>query len=309
MTTRPRAALAALLLMVGVPTAIAGIGRDQSADAPTSRARYVAVGDSFTSGVGIPRQSGFPADCGRSDHNYPSLVAARLGIAAGDFRDVSCSGATIGELTAPQFTRSGLNPAQFGALSSSTRLVTIGIGSNDVDFIGMLQRCVTETAPDDFVNSGTGTTPGAPCRGQYVRDGADRAAQSIAAAGDRLYDALREVDRRAPKARVYVVGYPAILPADSAACGLEIPLARGDVTYFREKEQQLYATLDERTRAAGAVYVDTYTPSRDHHACSAPNTRWIEPLQPAAPAAALHPNARGESGMAAEVLRAVNRNG
>ena len=35
---------------------------------------YVALGDSYTSGPLIPNQHGEPIDCGRSDHNYPSLV-------------------------------------------------------------------------------------------------------------------------------------------------------------------------------------------------------------------------------------------
>jgi hypothetical protein len=36
--------------------------------------------------------------------------------------------------------------------------------------------------------------------------------------------------------------------------------------------------LRQRARAAGAVYVDTYTPSLGHDACSGPARRWIEPL-------------------------------
>ncbi|MGW7017370.1 SGNH/GDSL hydrolase family protein, partial [Streptomyces sp. NPDC054951] len=47
--------------------------------------RYVALGDSYTSGPLIPRQ--VDANCARSDHNYPSIVAARLRNAT--FKDVS----------------------------------------------------------------------------------------------------------------------------------------------------------------------------------------------------------------------------
>jgi hypothetical protein len=35
---------------------------------------YVALGDSYTSAPLVPNQHGDPIDCGRSDHNYPSLV-------------------------------------------------------------------------------------------------------------------------------------------------------------------------------------------------------------------------------------------
>ncbi|MGW3466325.1 SGNH/GDSL hydrolase family protein, partial [Streptomyces olivaceoviridis] len=47
---------------------------------PGRASAYVALGDSYTSGPGIPRQ--VDAACARSDHNYPSLVAARRQVAA-----------------------------------------------------------------------------------------------------------------------------------------------------------------------------------------------------------------------------------
>ncbi|MFF9776311.1 hypothetical protein ACF1HJ_21960 [Streptomyces sp. NPDC013978] len=77
------------------------------------------------------------------------------------------------------------------------------------------------------------------------------------------------------------------------------------MTHLREKEQQLNDVLRERAEAEGAVYVDTYTVSEGHDACSAEDTCWIEPLAPSSPAAAVHPNARGEEGMADAVLRAL----
>ncbi|MFF0013030.1 hypothetical protein [Streptomyces sp. NPDC005374] len=67
--------------------------------------------------------------------------------------------------------------------------------------------------------------------------------------------------------------------------------------------QWLNAELRKRAGAAGAGYVDTYTPSEGRDACSAQGTRWIEPLVPKSPAAAVHPNERGERGMAEAVLR------
>ncbi|UIX28718.1 hypothetical protein [Streptomyces sp. GQFP] len=55
----------------------------------------------------------------------------------------------------------------------------------------------------------------------YVSDGADEVTARIDAAGERLAGALSEVRRRAPRAEVYVVGYPAIRrscrPAGTAA--------------------------------------------------------------------------------------------
>ena len=67
--------------------------------------------------------------------------------------------------------------------------------------------------------------------------------------------------------------------------------------------------LRQDAQAAGAGYVDTYTPSVGHDACSDPASRWLEPLLPASPAAPLHPNAAGEQGMADAVIRAITGNG
>ena len=103
--------------------------RKASAPAPvTADSSYVALGDSYTAGPGVPDRTGTPAGCDRSDRNYPSLVARELGIGSADFRDMSCSGATIADLSAAQSTDDGDNPAQLSALSGTTRLVTLGIG-------------------------------------------------------------------------------------------------------------------------------------------------------------------------------------
>ncbi|MEV0737586.1 SGNH/GDSL hydrolase family protein [Streptomyces sp. NPDC050549] len=270
----------------------------------TSKGPYVALGDSYTAGPGITDPTGTPAGCDRSAGNYPALVAAELGLKGGKFRDVSCSGATTADLTAAQHTDNGTNPPQLRALSSDTRLVTVGIGGNDIGFSKLIKRCVTMGALYQLTGSGKYFTENAPC----ARDadaGSDTVEKQPTAAGDRLTRILTEVKRRAPEARVYVVSYPAILPADSADCGRGMSLAPGDVTYLREKEQQLNTALRQRASEAGVGYVDTYTPSTGHNACTAKNTRWIEPLAPENPAAPVHPNARGERGMADAVLRAV----
>ncbi|HVW32598.1 MAG TPA: SGNH/GDSL hydrolase family protein, partial [Acidimicrobiia bacterium] len=62
--------------------------------------RYVALGDSYTAGPGVPNQVPEAGGCRRSDHNYPHLVAAALHLT--DFHDVSCSGARTDHMTAAQ---------------------------------------------------------------------------------------------------------------------------------------------------------------------------------------------------------------
>ena len=307
-------------LACGVLVTAVSIGQNSDGDGDNAQAKkaaasasvstplkgpYVALGDSYTSGPKIPPQTGDPAGCDRSGRNYPSVVAKELGIKAADFRDVSCSGATITDLTTPQSTDHGTNPAQLSALSASTRVVTLGIGGNDIGFSSMMTKCVATGSLFKLADRLTDVTDNAPCKEKYTSGDTDEVAQKIRATGDRLARALTEIDRRAPQARVYVVGYPAILPAEGTECGRELPLTPGDVTFLRQKQQELNTMLGDRARATGATYIDTYAPSTGHDACSPAGTRWIEPLRPSSPAAVVHPNERGERGMATAVLSAM----
>ena len=265
---------------------------------------YVALGDSYTSAPGVPDQTGTPAGCQRSDHDYPALVARNLKLTGHQVHDVSCSGAQIADLTTAQPTDNGTNPAQLAALSTATALVTLGIGGNDIDFAAVLTRCVELDLIPTLV--GNAASDMAPCRANYTSDGLDQIHQKIQTAADNLAEALAQIKQRAPHARVYVVGYPALLPSGGAECAHTLGITPGDVAFLNTEELTLNSMLQQHARSAGAVYVDTYTASLGHDACSAPATRWIEPLIPSAPAAPMHPNATGEQGMADAVTRTIN---
>ena len=75
--------------------------------------------------------------------------------------------------------------------------------------------------------------------------------------------------------------------------------------YLRDKEKELNAMLATQAAAAGATYVDVYTPSIGHDACQLPGVRWVEPMVPLSPAAPVHPNALGMQGMAAVLAGAI----
>ncbi|MGW4649335.1 SGNH/GDSL hydrolase family protein [Kitasatospora sp. NPDC004289] len=287
--------LIAPVLLAGCTAAGGGAPSAEGSTAPPPAAapvgRYVAMGDSYTSGLGVPPQGGDPAGCFRSGVNYPALVAREL--KAADFADVSCSSARTPDLTAPQKVRGGVNPAQFDALSPATRLVTLGIGANDAGFMEVLTRC------------GMAALGGRGCRAEFAAEGgADEVSGRIAAAGEKVGAALAELKRRAPQARVLVVGYPELFPADPAGCAQALPgVAAADVAYLTEKQRELAAELRRRTEAAGAAYVPTSVPGRDM--CAGPAARWVEPLDAAGGLSPLHPNAAGERGMADAVLAAV----
>ena len=262
---------------------------------------YVALGDSYTAGPDIPYPTGPTGGCGQSSSSYPNLVARSLGL---QLTDMSCSSATITSLIAPQPTGNGTNPAQLSALSTATRLVTLGIGGNDVGWTGIITRC-TELDLIPALMPGSATSGLTPCQDYYTPGGADQIHQRIQAVAGQLAQALTQIRQRPPHARVYVVGYPDLFPAAGSACAYTLGITAGDIAFLNTEELRLNAMLQQKARAAGDGYVDTYTPSEGHDACAAEANRWIEPLLPAAPAAPLHPNAVGEQGMADAVVQAI----
>jgi lysophospholipase L1-like esterase len=250
----------------------------------------VALGDSYTSGPGIPAQ--VDANCARSDRNYPSLVAA--GRKVSTFTDVSCSGATTAEMWQAQ----GTNGPQLDAVRRDTDLVTLQIGGNDVGFGPIIGTCARLAAQD---------LTGNPCERSYEATGYDRLTLAIAQTAPKVARVLRAVHTRAPHARVVVVGYPDLLPDDGTGCFPQVPFAQGDFAYLRDTEKRLNLMLRLVAAVNRADYVDTYGPTVGHDMCTSPADRWIEPLQPAAPAAPAHPNARGEQAMAQAVLNRLDR--
>jgi len=117
--------------------------------------RYVALGDSYSSGEGNPPFIS-PTDtsldkCHRSGQAYGPLVQAFLNIPASDFTFSACSGAVMADLVANlsdadgQYTegRQLDEIASLGQPSLSTGLITLSIGGNDAGFPFILQACIS----------------------------------------------------------------------------------------------------------------------------------------------------------------------
>lgn len=281
-----------LPLVVVAVAAVSTAGAVPAAGAPLATqapsVSYVALGDSYTAGPGIPRQTS--SVCARSDRNYPSLLAEELGAAG--FTDVSCSGARTDDLTGKQF---GYVPPQLDALDPATTLVTLGIGGNDIGFGEIALTCGSLGRTDPA---------GSPCTRHYTRDGRDRIAERIAELRERLESVLHGVADRT-SAAVYVVGYPRILPEEGSCVGPNMPIAAGDYAYLAAKTRELNAAMADAAADQDARYVDTYRPSEGHDVCADADERWVEGAKPTSPAAALHPNAEGMRGMADAVLAAL----
>jgi len=259
--------------------------------APAARAAdWVGLGDSYAAGPLIPDQSLSPLGCLRSSRNFAHLAAARAGMS---LADVSCSGATTADMTAPQSTDAGTNPPQFDALSASTKVVSLQISGNDIGFTEILENCVTY---NPFAH---------PCKDRYDAGGTDQISARIAAAAPKVAAVLSGIKARSASARILVVDYAAILPESGSGCWPQVPLAYADVPYLRAKEKELNGMLRTQAAAAGATFVDDYTASIGKDACKSPMVRWVEPLVPVNAAAPFHPNARGESGVSDSVSAAL----
>jgi hypothetical protein len=262
--------LLCITTLVGALIALAAAPSLAGASVP-----YVSLGDSFTSGPFIlPFASGAPLDCLQSARDYSHLTASALGLS---LSDVSCSGATTSNFSTAQYSD---QPPQFNALSSSTQVVSVGIGGNDNGlFLSTLITCGAEDLVFPF---------GTPCKSTY----GNKLAEKIAADGPVVGAALAHVHAVSPSAKVFVVGYPDILP-QSGNCWPTVPLTTGDTAYLNNMEKELNAMLKSQASSNGATYVDTYTPSVGHDACKSLSVRWVEPLLPESDAFSVHPNEKG----------------
>lgn len=259
---------------------------------------YVALGDSYTSAPLVPNQHGDPIDCGRSDHNYPSLVSAAFGFET--FVDVSCGSAETKHMTEPQtgLPLGGTNPPQFNALRADATVVTVGIGGNDAGLVGVGQKCseLGLTAP-----------MGTACRDYWAPGGNDQITARIEATKPKIAAVLQGIHQRSPTARVAIVGYPDVLPKNGESCHPMVPLSPDDIRYIDEKIVQINAMIAGQAAANNADFVDTYADSGGHDVCKLPPERWFEGLVPTEPAYPMHPNAKGEESMAKSTIDVLSR--
>ncbi len=285
---------AALLPVVPLLLALLVACQDGNGGPPgRSYDTYVALGDSFTSGGGLPRPVPDSGPCQQSRLSYPHLVAQELGAR---LHDASCGGASTENGTTAQ-PRPGAAPwpPQLDSLRSGTDLVTVGLGYNDLGFFPSLALgCASVAATDPT---------GAPCQQRGSRDGLPDLERLPAQIGDRVEELLDLVRDRAPSADVLVVGYPQLVP-ESGTCSA-LPLADGDYAFVRERLAVLDDALRSAAEAAGATFVDVLDASEGHDICAG-DRAWVAGARPApGTAAPYHPLALGQRAMADLVLDAL----
>lgn len=255
-TRGPRARVSTAALLAGALLALTACGASNPDKDAGDIRTYVALGDSYTSGVGLVPVT--DETCSRSSLNYPSLIAERLEF--DDFVDASCAGASSANLLSVQKTDKGTNAPQLEQVPVDADLVTIGLGLNDQGLsYYLLYPCLE-------VNGQVGSECDA-----YLKqpDAFDAAISAMAAYLKADLDAIRE---RAPDARIVLIGYPRLLP-DKGTCPSEIPLPAAAAVRVRDSLRKVNEVMEKAARTARVDYVDMFTASEGHDACS--SDRWV----------------------------------
>ncbi|MCW2816340.1 MAG: hydrolase, partial [Nocardioides sp.] len=244
---------------------------------------------SMAAGPGItPRAPGSPVLAGRSSRNYPSLLAADLGLEPGPgFVDVSYSGATTAHVLRAR--QNGASP-QVEALDGTETLVTITIGGNDVAYVpGLL--VATLPTPVRWL----------PVVGPRLRHTLDPTARQVALAevGPSMRAVGRAVRARSPQARVVFVDYLTLLPPAGVGA---FPLRERYADLGRRTAERLETITAQAAAATGCEVVSAAAASREHHAWSEdPWTVGATVPLPGRPLA-YHPNPAGMRAVA-DLLR------
>ncbi|QDY76042.1 SGNH/GDSL hydrolase family protein [Streptomyces qinzhouensis] len=252
--------LGALLAVVGAAPAQAG-----TAAAPVD---YVALGDSYSSGVGAGDYDSASGDCKRSNRAYPKLWAASN--APSSFAFTACSGARTNDVTANQL----------GPLNSGTDLVSVTVGGNDAGFSDVMMTCVlqSESACINRVNQAKA----------YVD-------ATLPGRLDSVYGAIRA---KAPAARVVVLGYPRFYKLGG---GCLLGLSENERTAINGAADHLNTAVAKRAADHGYTFGSVVPAFTGHEICS--SAPWLHSVNWTNIGDSYHPTAAGQSGGYLPVFR------
>ncbi|MEU6260076.1 SGNH/GDSL hydrolase family protein [Streptomyces sp. NPDC047043] len=221
---------------------------------------YVALGDSYSSGVGAGSYISSSGDCKRSTKAYPYLWAAAHAPSTFDF--TACSGARTGDVLA----------SQLGPLSASTGLVSISIGGNDAGFSDVMTTCVLQS--DSACLSRINTAKA------YVDS-------TLPGQLDSVYSAISS---KAPNARVVVLGYPRFYKLGTTCVGLSETKRKA----INDAADYLDTATDKVAANHGFAFADVRATFTGHEICS--GSSWLHSVNWLNIGESYHPTAAGQSG-------------
>ena len=243
-------------------------------------AHYVAMGSSFAAGAGIgPNKPGTPERCNRATNNYASLLAARMGLM---LDDQSCGGATTAHLLHAWEEL----PAQLSAVRADTRLVTITVGGNDLNYMGLLFTASCDPAVGMTRGGETSPCPASP----PTPSDADYAALK-----ENLVQIVHAIHAVAPAARVVFVQYVSLVPEQLCDA---TPIDEVTAQQARVLAHRLAEVTARAAQESGAEVLAADALSAAHTVCDPqPFARGFSPTA-SAPGAPWHPTAQGHAAIA-----------
>jgi lysophospholipase L1-like esterase len=234
------------MLTVGIlafATALAVAVATAAVPAKAATVNYVALGDSYSSGVGAGSYYSSSGSCDRSPNAYPALWAAANSVTS--FTFAACSGAKVADVIS----------SQLSSLSSSTTLVSFTIGGNDAGFSSIMETCIlssTSTCESDIATaeaSINATLPG------------------------KLATLLADIHADAPSARIVMLGYPDFYDLSASIC---IGLSGGDHRAIDAGINDLDGLIANAAAAGGAVFADPRPVFSGHELCD--GSGWLNSL-------------------------------
>jgi lysophospholipase L1-like esterase len=217
--------------IAAITTAAAAIGGSAITANASSTVHYVALGDSYSSGVGTGSESG---SCGQSSQAYGPLWAAANAPASFSFE--ACSGATT--LT--------VISGQLSALNSSTTLVSLTIGGNDVGFSSIMEDCVldsTSTCESEISSAETWANANLP---------------------GRLNTLLADIHADAPNAKIILLDYPDFYDTSVWLC---LGLSSGDHQAIDAGINDLDGLMQTAAASDNATFADVRSTFSGHELC------------------------------------------
>jgi lysophospholipase L1-like esterase len=242
-----------------VSTAAAGLVTATAAGA-ASPVNYVALGDSYSSGVGAGDYISSSGSCERSTKAYPEQWA---GVNSPDsFVSVACSGASTADVLG----------SQVSALSASTTLVSITIGGNDAGFSSVMETCIL--------------LPTRWCLNAVA------AAESFIATRlpGRLDQTLQTIAADAPNAKVVVLDYPDLY--DLSKSGSCVGLSTSDRTALDQGADALDSAIQAAALANHDTFADVRGQFAGHEICD--SNSWLHAVDIFALSSSYHPTAAGQ---------------
>ncbi|MFE5963481.1 SGNH/GDSL hydrolase family protein [Streptomyces rubiginosohelvolus] len=261
--------------------------------APADPVPTVFFGDSYTSNFGIApvdNQDSERGWCFQATENYPAVATRRLadkGITLDVQSDVSCGGALLHHFWEKQELPFGAGtvPAQQDALKQDTQLAVGCLGGNTPGFNRILKQCSDELRkpsllPGDPVDADSSA---AKC-GEFFEtgDGEQWLDGQFERVGWELEELLERIGYFAPDAKRVLVGYPRLVPGDTAKCATAAPgqtqLPFADIPQDALPVlDQIQKRLNEAMKKAatdaegGADFVDLYASTGSNTACDGAN--------------------------------------